>query len=148
MDTESVESYMMEDEEVTYSFTHRPTGLLSWLKSLFGYGESQWYVTDNRLIVYRRAAGGFDFQEMPLSNVSSVEYGRSINLQTVIIGLLLTPLLVGLLVIAYAVIRKEQTLQVHISGGDRLAVAMSRGEEIDEFLYYAAAQRRLAAGRD
>lgn len=47
-----IEDYTLKGEEIAYSFKHRPTGLLPWLKSLLGYGESHWYVTDDRVIKY------------------------------------------------------------------------------------------------
>ncbi|MFC7079489.1 hypothetical protein [Halorussus caseinilyticus] len=54
-------SHHVEGEEVSYSFKHRSSGLIPWLKSLLGYGESHWYVTNERLIKYDKIAGGLGF---------------------------------------------------------------------------------------
>ena len=138
-----IASYLLDDEAVTYSFSHRPTGLLNWIKSLVGYGKTHWYVTDERLLVYRRVAGGFQFREVPLENVTSVEYGRKIDTQLLTLGLITVPILVGVLIVLYALFRKQQVLEMSVSGGTDLSVVLSRGEEIDEFLWYLPAQRKL-----
>lgn len=142
---EDVDEYLLDEEEVTYSFSHRPTGFLNWLKSLLGYGMSQWYITKGRLIVYRNVAGGFDFREIPLKNVTSVAYGRRLDLQLLAVGILTTPLLVGFLIILYALFQRQQVLEVHVSGGEKLSVIISKGSEIDEFLWYLPAQRKIDA---
>lgn len=138
-----VEEYMFEDEEIAYSFKHRPTGLIPWLKSLLGYGESHWYVTNDRLIKYDTVAGGFGFQEVPLDNVTSVEYGRKIDLQTLALGIILSPILVGILIVLYALFRKPQVLVLHVSGGADLSVEISKGTDIKEILWYLPAQRKI-----
>ncbi|MFB6178496.1 MAG: hypothetical protein ABEI77_02085 [Halorientalis sp.] len=136
---------MTEDEEVAYSFSHRPTGFMAWLKSLLGFGKSHWYITNERLLVYRRVAGGFGFQEVPLEHIKSTGYGRTLDLWTLVFGIVTIPILIGFLVILYALFRRPQVLQVHVGGGASLSVEISRGDEIDEFLWYVAAQRKMAS---
>lgn len=142
--TGEVGEYMLDGEEVSYSFTHRPTGLLSWVKSLLGYGENHWYITNERLLVYGRRAGGFHLQEVPLDKIKSIEYGRKINLPLVAVGILTLPMLVGALVLLYAYFLRPQVLQVHVGSGASLSVELSKGDEIDEFLWYLASQRKMA----
>lgn len=54
-----VQEYMLRDEEVSYDLRFRPTGLVNWVKSLFGYGVTHWFVTNQRLIRETRVGGGF-----------------------------------------------------------------------------------------
>ena len=142
-----IEEYMLKGEEVAYSFKHRPTGLIPWLKSLLGYGESHWYVTNDRLIKHTKMAGGFGFREVPLDNVTSVEYGRQIDLQTLILGIITTPILVGVLIILLAIFRRPQVLELHVSGGSNLSVEISKGTDIQEILWYLPAQRKLDSAK-
>lgn len=138
-----IEDYILRGEEVAYSFKHRPIGLISWIKSLLGYGESQWYVTNDRLIKHDKMAGGFGFREIPLENVTSVEYGRQIDLQTLVLGVITTPILIGVLIILFAIFRRPQVLELHVSGGSNLAVEISKGTDIQEILWYLPAQRKI-----
>jgi len=94
-------------------------------------------------LIYRRVADGFQFREVPLENVTSVEYGRKIDTQLLVLGLITASILVGVLVLLYALFRKQQVLEMSVSGGTDLSVVLSRGEEIDEFLWYLPAQRKL-----
>ncbi|WP_135823776.1 PH domain-containing protein [Halorussus ruber] len=141
--SKEIERYTFNDEEVAYSFKHRPTGFIPWLKSLFGYGESHWYVTNDRLIKHDKMAGGFGFQEVPLDNITSVEYGRQIDLQTLILGIVTIPILVGILITLLAIFRKPQVLKLHISGGANLSVEITKGTDIEEILWYLPAQRKI-----
>lgn len=138
-----LKTYMLDDEEVVYSFTHRPTGLVSWAKSLLGFGESQWFVTSKRVVVYGQRAGGFDFQEVPLDRIRSLEYGQTLDWGTVILGLITLPILVGVLILLYAYLRRPQVLNVHVGGSANLSVQITKGDQIDEFLWYLAAQREI-----
>ena len=140
---EEIEDYMLKGEEVTYSFKHRPMGLIPWLKSLLGYGESHWYVTNDRLIKHVKMAGGFGFREVPLENITSVEYGRQIDLPTLVLGIITTPILIGVLIILLAIFRRPQVLELHISGGSNLTVEISKGTDIQEILWYLPAQRKI-----
>ena len=138
-----IEDYMLKDEEVAYSFKHRPIGLIPWLKSLLGYGESYWYVTNERLIKHDKMAGGFGFREVPLENITSVEYGRQIDLRTLAIGLITAPILIGVLIILFAIFRRPQVLELHVSGGTNLSVEISKGTDIEEILWYLPTQRKI-----
>lgn len=138
-----LEDYMLKGEEVAYSFKHRPIGLISWLKSLLGYGESHWYVTNERLIKYDEMAGGFGFREVPLENITSVEYGRQIDLRTLALGLITTPILIGVLIVLFAIFRRPQVLELHVSGGTNLSVEISKGTDIEGILWYLPTQRQI-----
>ena len=138
-----IDDYMFDDEEIAYSFKHRPTGLIPWIKSLLGYGESHWYVTNDRLIKYDKMAGGFGFREVPLDNVTSVEYGRQIDLQTLALGIITTPILVGVLIILFAIFQRPQVLELHVSGGANLSVEITKGTDIEEILWYLPTQRKI-----
>lgn len=138
-----IKDYMLKGEEVAYSFKHRPTGLISWLKSLLGYGESHWYVTNERLIKHDKMAGGFGFREVPLENVTSVEYGRKIDLRALALGVLTIPILVGILIILFTLFRRPQVLELHVSGGKNLSVEISKGTDIEEILWYLPTQRKI-----
>ena len=140
-----IDDYMLKGEEVAYSFKHRATGLIPWLKSLLGYGESHWYVTNDRLIRHEKMAGGFGFREAPLDNVTSVEYGRQIDLQALALGIITTPILIGVLIILMAIFRRPQVLELHVSGGSNLSVEISKGTDIEEILWYLPAQRKLGS---
>jgi hypothetical protein len=137
---------MLKGEEVSYSFKHRPTGRIPWLKSLLGYGESHWYVTNDRLIKHDEMAGGFGFREIPLENITSVEYGRKIDLRAVALGIITAPILIGVVILLLAIFRRPQVLEVHISGGKNLSVEISKGTDIKEILWYLPAQRKLDSG--
>jgi hypothetical protein len=138
-----IDDYMLKDEEVSYSFKHRPTGLISWVKSLLGYGESHWYVTNERLIKYDNIAGGLGFREVPLENITSVEYGRKIDLQALAIGIITLPILIGVLIILGTLFRRPQVLELHVSGGSNLSVEISKGTDIEEILWYLPTQRKI-----
>lgn len=145
---EGLEEYLLEGESVAYSFSHRPTGILNWAKSLVGYGTSYWHVTDRRLLVYREGAGGFGFQEVPLAKVTSVSYDRKFDRGLLALGLITLPILLGVLVLLYAFLNRKQTLEVFVSGGTHLSVVVTRGSEIDDILWYLPAQRALADGSE
>ena len=138
-----IDDYLLEGEEVSYSFSHRPSGFLNWLKSLFGYGKSYWNVTSDRLIVYRRMAGGFTFQEVPLDKITSISYGQKLDLQLVALGVITTPILVGFLLLLYAFLRRPQVLEVHVSGGATLSVIITKGSDVNEFLWYLPTRRKM-----
>ncbi|WP_137287719.1 PH domain-containing protein [Halorussus salinisoli] len=138
-----IDDYMLKDEEVSYSFKHRPSGLIPWLKSLLGYGESHWYVTNERLIKYDKIAGGLGFREVPLENITSVEYGRKIDLQALAIGIITLPILIGVLIILATLFRRPQVLELHVSGGSNLSVEISKGTDIEEILWYLPTQRKI-----
>lgn len=138
-----IEDYLLKGEEVTYSFKHRSTGLIPWIKSLLGYGESHWYVTNDRLIKHDKMAGGFGFREIPLENITSVEYGRQIDLRALALGIVTIPILIGVLIIFLAIFRRPQVLELHVSGGTNLSVEISKGTDIDEILWYLPAQRKI-----
>ena len=142
-----IDDYLIKDEEITYSFKHRPTGLIPWLKSLLGYGESHWYVTDDRLIKYDKMAGGFGFREVPLDNITSVEYGRQIDLRALALGVITIPILIGVLIILVALYQRPQVLELHVSGGSNLAVEISKGTDIQEVLWYLPAQRKIDSAK-
>jgi hypothetical protein len=152
---------MRNDEEVSYVLSHRPTGIVNWIKARFGYGKTYWYVTNQRLLEYRRVSGGFGFRDVPLDKVSSVAYGRRLRMRVVALGLVLTVAgiggalvtgvgfalavaVVGVLLILYAYYRREQVLTVQASGGVELVLAISKGETIDDFLWYLHAERQNA----
>lgn len=143
-----IKDYMLKGEEVSYSFIHRPSGLIPWLKSLLGYGESHWYVTNERLIKYDKIAGGLGFREVPLENITSVEYGRKIDLQALAIGIITTPILIGFLIILGTLLRRPQVLELHISGGSNLSVEISKGTDIEEILWYLPTQRKVDSQKD
>ncbi|WP_135853970.1 PH domain-containing protein [Halorussus salinus] len=138
-----IDDYMLKGEEVSYSFKHRPNGLVHWVKSLLGYGETHWYVTNQRLLVHEKMAGGFGFREVPLDNVTSVEYGRQIDLRTLALGILTIPILVGVLITLLAIFRRPQVLELHVSGGSNLSVEISKGTDIEEILWYLPTQRQI-----
>lgn len=144
---QQIDRYLLEDEEVAYSFSVRPTGLLNWLRSLLGYGRIHWHLTDERLLLHRPVAGGFEFRETPLDHVASVSYGRKLDLWVVALGILTLPFLVGVLVLLYAWFSRPQALEVDVDGGPGISVSMSRGEQVDEFLWYVASQRALYRAR-
>ncbi|WP_254537466.1 hypothetical protein [Halomarina litorea] len=156
-DESNVTEYLSRDETVTYTLSHRPTGFTNWVKSQFGIGTTHWYLTDQRLIEYVNVTGGFNFQDLPIENITSVEYGRQLNLLAIgagavlmvlgLVSLLSSPgmallmLLVGAGVVAYAFYRRQQGLVVHASGVT-LSLHISRGEQVDEFLWYVNEQRQ------
>ncbi len=120
--------------KVSYSFKRRPNGLIHRVKSLLGYGETHWYVTNQRLLVHGKMAGGFGFREVPLDNVTSVEYGRRIDLRTLALAILTIPILVGVLITLLAIYRRTQVLELPVSGGSHLSVEISKGIDIEEIL--------------
>jgi uncharacterized membrane protein YccC len=96
-----------------------------------------------------------------LEKVASVEYGRKMSLPTLVVGALLA--LVGLVVlvageagggllllvlggvlVAYAFYRQRQVLAVHGSGGVTLALNISKGDSVDDFLWYVNTERQRA----
>lgn len=70
-------------------------------------------------------AGGFGFREVPLDNITSVEYGRQINLRALALGIVTLPILVGVLIILFAIFHRPQVLELHVSGGSNLSVEIS-----------------------
>lgn len=140
-----IEDYTLKGEEIAYSFKHRPTGLLPWLKSLLGYGESHWYVTDDGVIKYGKMAGGF--RKVPLDNIASVEHGRQIDLRVLALEIVTLPILVGVFIILFAIFRRPQVLELHISGGSNLSVEISKGTDLEEILWYLPAQRKIDSAK-
>ena len=153
-----VRKYMLDDESISYSLRFRPTGLLNWLKSVFGFGVTHWFVTNQRLIQEKRIGGGFTFQDVPHGKISSLEYGSKVSLPIVAIGVLvgllglgltaespgggLLVLVVGLLLVGYAYWRQQQVLSVKGSGGVKFTLAISKGQQVDECLWYLHAERQ------
>ena len=156
-----IDDYMTSNEEISFILTHRPTGFSSWLKSMLGIGVTKWYLTDQRLIEHRDTAGGFDFQDMSLDQITSVEYGKQLNLSLIIVSVLLGVvglmlllastavgfflLLIGGALGAYVFYGQQQTLAVHGPGSVELALSISRGQRVDDFLWYVHAERQKAA---
>ncbi|MEF8881372.1 MAG: hypothetical protein V5A34_02475 [Halapricum sp.] len=152
-----IRQYMLENEEITYSFRFRPTGLTNWLKSLLGFGVTHWFVTNQRLIQETRVGGGFTFKDIPHNKISSIEYGSKVSLLTIAIGILIAVsgvviasevaseasilIVLGLVLVGYAYWRRQQVLIVKGSGGVTFSLAISKGEQVDEILWYLHAER-------
>jgi len=151
------QQYMLSDEEIAYSLRIRPTGLGNWIKSLFGYGVTHWFVTNQRLIQDERFLGGFAFQDIPHAKVTSVEYGSKVPTTLLALGLLfllagaflgtqvgeaaIAFFFLGMLTIAWAFYQRGQALIVHGSGGTSLSIAITEGKQVDELLLYLHAAR-------
>lgn len=150
---------MNDSEEVSYTLSHRPTGFINWVKSIFGFGVTHWYVTNQRVVEHQRVGGGFRVQDIPLEKVTSVEYGRKMSLPVLILGILigllglaaLVPgesgvaalfLVLGGVLVAYAFSRKKQVLAVHGSGGVNLVLNISKGDNVDDVLWYVNTERQ------
>jgi hypothetical protein len=158
-----VENYMLSDEEISYDLRFRPTGLVNWIKSLLGYGVTHWFVTNQRLIEETRVSGGFLFQDVPHDKISSVEYGTKLSVPVLALGVLLSLgglvsflagaadgaglllLVLGAAIVGYAYWRRQQVLAVHASGGVTFSLAISKGNRMDEFLWYLHAERNKHA---
>lgn len=140
---QEIEEYMLGDEEVQYSLSYRNTGIIAWLLSILGYGQTHWFVTDQRLLTYSNSAGGFDFQEIALSSISSVEYSRTIDTRLILLGIVTIPILIGIVILAWALFRTPQQLRVHASGGASISLLLNRGTDIDQILWYLPAQRTI-----
>ncbi len=148
---------MLDDEEISYSLRFRPTGFVNWLKSRLGYGVTHWFVTNQRVIQETRVSGGFTFKDVPHEKISSIEYGSSVSIPLIVAGAVLgllglfamtqgpgagfIVLLVALGIIGFAYWRQQQVLAVHASGGVSLALAISKGKQVDEVLWYLHAER-------
>ena len=152
-----VQNYMLDDEEVSYSLRFRPIGVVNWLKSLLGFGVTYWFVTNQRVIETTRVGGGFTFKDVSHDKISSIEYGNKVSLGVIAIGIILglvglgilaesailgiSILIVGLGLVGYAYWRQQQVLAVKASGGARLALTISKGQKVDEFIWYLHAER-------
>jgi hypothetical protein len=152
-----VAQYLLQNEEISYSLRFRPTGIVNWIKSLFGFGVTHWFVTNQRLIQETRIGGGFTFKDIPHNRISSVEYGSKVSIPAIVLGIVLTlaglfllgqtgqvgfiPILLGLALIGYAYWRRQQVLTVKASGGVSIALAISKGQQVDDFLWYLHAER-------
>ncbi|MFB6132503.1 MAG: hypothetical protein ABEJ44_03755 [Halanaeroarchaeum sp.] len=154
-----VDQYMLDSEEISFQVKFRPTGLWNRIKSAMGYGVTHWFVTNQRLIQETRVGGGFLFKDVALGKISSIEYGSKVSIPSIAIGLglallgLLIPvvggqtgvglimLLAGLALVVYAYWRRQQVLAVHASGGVTLQLVISKGKQVDEFLWYLNAER-------
>jgi len=159
-----VDKYLLENEEISYSLRFRPVGVTNWLKSLFGFGVTHWFVTNQRVIEETRVGGGFTFRDVPHGKISSVEYASKVSLSTIAVGIVLmlagvgavlvadagaAPLLlsvVGVLLIGYAYWRRRQVLAIKASGGVTLALDISKGQQVDDFLWYLHAERQKQTG--
>jgi hypothetical protein len=156
--TEQIEEYMNPEEELSYSLSHRPIGLTSWVLSLFGYGKTYWYVTNQRVVEYRRMTGGFHFQDVPIEKISSTSYGRRFNYGLLAVGATLLLLgmgaflgdlstvglvlgALGAIVVAVAYFNRRQVLELRASGGVVLSLTIARGESVDDFLWYINTER-------
>jgi len=159
-----VRHYMLDDEEISYSLRFRPTGITNWIKSLLGFGLTYWFVTNKRLIETTKVGGGFTFRDVPHSKISSIKYGTKVSLVSIAIGIILSLtglvslipglailigsaefgvvlLIGGLGLIGYAYWRRRQVLAIKASGGVNLALAISKGEQVDDFIWYLHAER-------
>lgn len=158
--TNEVSAYMANDEEISYTLSHRPRGVLNWIRSLLGYGVTHWHVTNQRVIEHTKVAGGFNFRDVQMGKVSSIEYGQRLNLILVGLGAFLSLsglvamfeepaallfLLIGLGMVAWAFYRRSQALIIKASGGVTLSLSISQGEKVDEFLWYAHVERQKHA---
>lgn len=150
---------MLDEEEVSYSLQFRPIGIVHWIKSLFGFGVTHWFVTNQRVIQETEIGGGFTFKDIAHDKISSIEYGTKISLLTVALGAVLVlggflllvvegggvPLLVSLTggaLIWYAYWRRRQVLKVQASGGASIALNISRGDRVDDIVWYLHAERQ------
>ncbi|QCS44084.1 hypothetical protein [Natrinema versiforme] len=157
--TDRVQRYMTNSEEISYQLSFRPRGLLNWIKSLFGFGVTTWYLTDERLIQQTEVGGGFNFQYIPLEKISSVEYGTKLNFPALILGSIAALiglsgvlsdasdagvlfLLIGAASIGYAYYRRRQVLAVSASGSASFSLTISSGDQVDEFLWYIHAEQQ------
>lgn len=152
-----VQSYMLDDEEISYSLRLRPTGPINYIKSLAGFGVTHWYITNQRLIEMTRVGGGFTFKDSPHSKISSVGYGTKVSLPVLVIGgLFITAglfitvqgsisgiplLLIGLASIWYAYWKSRQVLTVKADGNEEFTYGVSQGEKVDGFIWYLHAER-------
>lgn len=154
-----IRQYMLDSEEISFQVKFRPTGLWNRIKSLLGYGVTHWFVTNQRLIEETRVGGGFLFKDVAHNKISSIEYGTKVSISTIVVGALfallgiLIPtvgdnsgvgflfLLAGVALVAYAFWRRQQVLAVHASGGVTLQLVISKGQQVDEFLWYLNAER-------
>lgn len=154
-----VREYMLDGEEISYSLQFRPIGVIHWIKSLFGFGVTHWFVTNQRVIQETEIGGGFTFKDVAHDKISSIEYGTNVSLLTVALGALLVlgglvwlvvdggigALLVSVIggvFIWYAYWRRRQVLRIQASGGVTLALTFSKGERVDEIVWYLHAERQ------
>lgn len=158
-----VKQYMLDGESIATGIRVRRTGIIAWIKSLFGIGVTHWFVTNQRLVQDRRFWGGFSFQDIPHKKITSIEYGSKVPLVILGLGILLffaglllgtevsdigaVIMILGLIVIAYAFYRRRQVLIVHGSGGTKLSLVITKGVQVDELILYlhAARNRRESA---
>jgi len=151
---------MLDEEKISYSLRFRPTGIVSLFKSLMGFGVTYWFITDQRLIETTRIGGGFTFKDIPHKKISSVEYGSKVSLSALGIGVLLIIgglgllvvggvgsgvililFLIGIILIMLTYWRRRQVLLVKGSGSVEMALRISKGEQVDDFLWYLHAER-------
>jgi len=148
---------MLQNEEISYFIRLRPTGFTNWVKSFLGYGVTHWFVTNQRLIQEKRIGGGFTFEDMTHGKISSVKYGTKVSIPAIVFGALLSlfglglasessdaglvVFLLGALLVGYAYWRQQQVLAVKASGGVSFSMAISKGTQVDEFLWYLHAER-------
>ncbi|WP_312911118.1 hypothetical protein [Natronosalvus caseinilyticus] len=152
-----VQEYMLNSEEITYSLRFRPRGVINWFESLLGYGVTYWFITNERVIETTKESGGFTFRDVPHGKISSIEYGRKLSLVTIALGALLgftglltlssadaiggLLLIVGLGLIGYAYFWRQQVLAIKASGGVSMVLNISKGDQIDKFIWYLHAER-------
>jgi hypothetical protein len=155
---------MIEGEEISYTLRFRPIGVVNWLKSLLGFGVTHWFVTNQRIIEQTRIGGGFTFRDVPYGKISSVQYASKVSLSTIALGLLLIlggvgafvgteigtpsllPIVGGVLLIGYAYWRRRQVLAIHASGGVSFELDISKGQQVDDFIWYLHAERQKQTG--
>lgn len=154
-----VRDYMLDGEEISYSLRFRPIGIVHWIKSLFGYGVTHWFVTNQRVIQETEIGGGFTFKDVTHDKISSIEYGTKVSLLTIAMGILfglaglaylvaeggiggLLIMGVGGLLVWYAYWRRRQVLRIQASGGVNLALNFSKGERVDDIVWYLHAERQ------
>lgn len=149
----AVADYLAENEETSFYIAIRPTGVLERIQAtLFDWGRIHWVLTDQRLIEHKRTAGGFEYQDIPLEKIASVEYSRRLNVPVIILGVALALvglatseilILLGFVSIGFGFFWRRSTLTVHgPTDGATLAIRISRGRRIQEFLWYVNAERQ------
>lgn len=156
---ERVREFMIEGEEISYSLQFRPVGIVHWIKSLFGYGLTHWFVTNQRVIQDTKIGGGFAFKDVAHDKISSIEYGTKVSLPVIALGIILAlaglfvliaeggvgPLLLMLLgggIVWYAYYRRKQILRIQASGGTSLGLNISKGDRVDDIVWYLHAERQ------
>lgn len=152
----TVNKYLLDGESVATSVEVRPTGIIGWLKSLFGIGIVHWFVTNHRLIQTRTSWGEFTFNDISHKKIASIGYDKRIPRSTLVFVLLtivgtlllflilpfaageaaLLVLLIPVFAVLYALLRRRQVLVVTATGGQELSLVISKGADIDQLILY------------